>query len=357
MSSLKRAVIVATAAMTAAAMMSACSSGNKATSSDSSSGSSAGASAAASASTAALTTVRIGVTSQTAPPTMLSVVADSLGIAAAHHLKLDFVNISPDVAAQALATNRFDVLAAPAIEQAILQGGKFHVIAGAAAPYFSLWGQNGTVTDWASLKGKQVGIPAGQDSAATVLFEALLQKHGVKPSSVTLKFNSAVSNYQAMAAGAVQAGLSTPPYTYQLATGGKFTEIDPLSTDEKGYLSTEFTASDDFIDGNKAAVANFVQMLVDTEKVMTQSPIPQNVVDAVNANLQKNGTDPSKFDVAKFLAEMAKNGTWQIIPTKTLIEGDLSLLAQISSLANVAKGANFDTLVYTVPEMKSQYGQ
>jgi ABC-type nitrate/sulfonate/bicarbonate transport system substrate-binding protein len=299
--------------------------------------------------------VRIGVVSATAPPAMLAVIAQSLGIAKTHGLNLTFVNIAPAASAQALASNQFDVLAAPSIEQSIIQGAKFKVIAGAAAPYFSLWGKKGDVSSWSQLKGKTVGIPAGQDSTAAVLFNALLLAHKVSPTSVTLKYNSAVTNYQAMSAGAVDAGLTTPPYTYELSQAGTWGQIDSLSKDQKGYLSTEFTASQTFVNGNKPQVAEFVAMLQDVEKQVAATPISTKVTDALASSLQSSGIDPKQFNVKRFLTDMSTNGTWQIIPTKKLIAGDLHLLSQIPSLTTAAQKSSFSTIVYTVPKLAKLY--
>jgi ABC-type nitrate/sulfonate/bicarbonate transport system substrate-binding protein len=303
----------------------------------------------------AVTTVSIGITSATAPPTLLSEVASSLGIAGKNGLRFSFVTINPQAVAQALATGRIDILASPSIESAIVNGAPFQIIAGAAKPYFSLWGRKGVVGSWQSLAGKTVGIPAGQDSAAAVLFNVLLPEQHVSASSVTEEYGTADGNYQSMAAGAVAAGFTTPPYTYKLESSGKWAEIDPMTKEQAGYFSTQFTSSSSYISTHKAAINSFVETILQAQQLMQKQPGNNAVLAAIDKELSASSINPADFDIPGFLKFLATSHTWQIVPTRAIINNDISLLRKMPSARSAALHTSFKDLVYEVPALLGKY--
>jgi ABC-type nitrate/sulfonate/bicarbonate transport system substrate-binding protein len=300
---------------------------------------------------------KVGITSFTAPPTILPLLAQNRSIARAHGLELQFVSLSPDVAAQALATGSIDILAAPSIETAILQGLEARVIAGAAKPYFSLWGRNGAVTTWTDLKGKRLGVPAGKGSAADVLFQNLLQAQGLSLTDVTFSYNSAATNYQALTAGSVDAALTTPPYAFQLQTAGGFTLVDDLASKQGESLSTQYTMSMAQIKADPSSVQRFVEMLLEVQQHLYQSPIDPQVVSTYETYLSQNGTNSQDVQASKFFAELARRKAWQVIPTRALIAGDLKLLGQLAQFQAAATKAQFEDIVYIIPSLANLYDQ
>ena len=312
-----------------------------------------GASSGGSSSTAAVTTVNVGITSVTGPPTFLPLVANKLGLDKQNGLAIKFVTIAPAVTAQALTKGSVDVLAAPAVETAILQGAPFQIFAGAAQSYWHFVASN-AISDWSGLKGKKIALPCGQAATCHSFMDDLLKSHGVSASDVTYIYGTAQATYESLAAGSVNAALTTPPYTYALTTAGKTKELDISSAAH--YLGTQYTATSSYIKKNPAVISSFVKMLVSAKAAITKLPIDQSVLTIINDFEKANGIDPATLDQNKFLTEFANNQSWQLVPTKALITQDLALLKAIPDLADAAGKASFDQLVYQVPEFAGQYG-
>jgi ABC-type nitrate/sulfonate/bicarbonate transport system substrate-binding protein len=324
----------------------ACSSSKKDDASAATGSSSSGASAA-------VTTVNVGITSVTGPPTFLPLVANKLGLDKQNGLAIKFITIAPAVTAQALTKGSVDVLAAPAVETAILQGASFKIFAGAAQSYWHFVASN-SISDWSGLKGKKIALPCGQAATCHSFMDDLLTAHGVKPSDVTYIYGTAQATYESLAAGSVNAALTTPPYTYALTTAGKTKEFDITSAPR--YLGTQYTATAAYIKKNPAVIAAFAKMLVAAEAAITKLPIQANVLSIINDFEKANGIDPATLDQNRFLTEFATTKSWQLVPTRALITQDLALLKAIPDLASAAGKASFDDLVYMVPEFAGQYG-
>lgn len=339
--------LTAATALTAAVTLTAtaCSSSKKEAST--------GSSSAGSSSTAAVTTVNVGITSVTGPPTFLPLVANKLGLDKQNGLAIKFVTIAPAVTAQALTKGSVDVLAAPAVETAILQGAPFKIFAGAAQSYWHFVASD-SISDWSGLKGKKIALPCGQAATCHSFMDDLLTAHGLKSSDVTYIYGTAQATYESLAAGSVNAALTTPPYTYSLTTAGKTKEFDITSAPR--YLGTQYTATSDYIKKNPAVISAFAKMLVAAEAAITKLPIDANVLGIINDFEKANGIDPATLDQNRFLTEFANTKSWQLVPTKTLITQDLALLKAIPDLASAAGKASFDDLVYMVPEFAGQYG-
>ncbi|MCU1441338.1 MAG: hypothetical protein JWP85_2335 [Rhodoglobus sp.] len=300
-------------------------------------------------------TLKIGITSLTAPPTILPLLAEKLGIAETHGLTLELVQISSDVAAQALASGDIDILAAPSVESAIVQGADFKVVAGAALPYFSFWGRDGVVDSWADVAGHNIGIPAGRGSAADILIQTILKDEKVDLSSVVLTYNSSATNYQALTAGSVDAALTTPPYTYQLDSAGGFSEIDDLVGKVDTFISTQYTATSSLIQKDPDVIARFVDTLLDVKDVVDTDNIDPNVFTVYDAFLVENGTDPANLKIEDFFADLVARNAWQVYPKRGYFEISLGLLAQIPELAGAAGSAKFEDVVYVIPGREKEY--
>lgn len=311
--------------------------------------------ASAAATPLKMLTLKVGVVSVTAPTTAMPLIALSLGVAKKYGLDLQLTLLKPDVAAQALATGEVDVLGTPSIQSAILQGLDARVIAGSSKPYFSLWGRKGTVETWKDLRGRRLGVPAGKGSSGDVLFSSLLEAEGVPVSAVTFSYNSAPTNYQALAAGSVDAALTTPPFTYQLAADGRFVQIDDLAKKEGTSISTEYTMMRATIQRDPAVIERFMDMLLEVQKVLYAKPLDARIVPVIEKYLNENGTDPKSLELAKFYEELAQRNVWQVIPTRELIKGGLAILSQIPSSKDAALKAKFEDIVYVVPSHASEY--
>jgi ABC-type nitrate/sulfonate/bicarbonate transport system substrate-binding protein len=302
---------------------------------------------------ATMTTVNVGITGATAPPTFLPLIAQTYGYDTKNNLKLNFVTIAPNVTAQTLSQGSVDILAAPSVEQATLQGAQFQIIAGAALSYWHFVASDG-VSSWKDLKGKKVALPCGVGATCDAFMDDVLKSHGVDPTSITFINGTAQSTFDSLAAGSVDAALTTAPYTYSLSDSGKTHEFDVSKT--KPYLSTQFTTKASYIQANPAVISAFVNAMSEAEAKISALPISSKVLDAIDAFEQKNGIDPTTLDQKKFLTEFATDKTWQLVPTKALITRDLALLAEADpQIAAQAKSAKFEDLVYQVPQFKGKY--
>lgn len=299
------------------------------------------------------TTVRVGITSATAPPTFLVLIADKLGILQKKHIAVKYVTLSPNVTAQALASNSVDILAAPSVETAMLNGQQFKIFAGAAKSYWAVYAKNG-ISDWTALKGKKVGLPCGQAATCHSFMLDVLAAHGLDANSVTFIYGTAQGNYESLAAGSVDAALTTAPYTYSLETGGKTKALD--ISDTKAYLSTQFTATASFINSHAALITNFADAMNESKDALTKLPVDPKILDVINNFESQNGIDPATLDQNRFLTDFANNNSWQIVPTRELITEDLALLAAIPELHASATKATFDDLVHPLPMFEAQYG-
>lgn len=306
-----------------------------------------------SGSSGGLTTVQVGVTSATAPPTFLVLVADKLGYFAQHHIQVKYVTVSPNVTAQTLAKGSIDVLAAPSVETAILNGSPFQIFAGAAKSYWVFEARPG-ITSWSDLKGKKVGLPCGQAATCHSFIQDVLASHGVDASSVTFIYGTAQGTYEAVAAGSTDAALTTAPYTYALEEKKTTTPLD--LSDTSPYLSTQMTATTKYINSHKAVIEGFAAAIDQAEQALTKLPISTTILDDINAYEKANGIDPATLDQNRFLTDFANQHSWQIVPTKAIINQDLKLLQAIPDLKQAASNSSFDKLVYQLPQFKAQYG-
>jgi ABC-type nitrate/sulfonate/bicarbonate transport system substrate-binding protein len=302
---------------------------------------------------ASMTTVTVGITGATAPPTFLPLIADKLGLDTANNLHITFVTLAPNVTAQALTKGSVDVLAAPSVETAILQGAPFRIFAGAAQSYWHFVADKG-ITDWSGLAGKKVALPCGQAATCHSFMVDLLQQHGVDPTSVTFIYSTAQATYESLAAGSVQAALTTAPYTYNLQASGKTAELD--ISDAKKYLSTQFTSSVKFINSHPDVISAFVKSMTAAEAKLTTLPIDPKVLSTIGDYEKANGIDPATLDQQRFLTDFANDKSWQLVPTKALVTQDLDLLKEIPDFRTSAAKAGFDDLVYMMPEFAGQYG-
>ncbi|MCU1414579.1 MAG: hypothetical protein JWN80_1919 [Microbacteriaceae bacterium] len=302
---------------------------------------------------AKLTTVNVGITGATAPPTFLPLIAQQTGIAAKNNIKINFVTIAPNVTAQTLSQGSIDILAAPSVETATLQGAPFQIVAGAALSYWHLVASK-SITSWKDLAGKTVALPCGVGATCDAFIDELLTTHHVNPASVTFINGTAQGTYAAIAAGSVDAALTTAPYTYALTTAGKTKEFDVSSS--KPYLSTQFTAATSYITSNPAVIAGFVASMVEAEKQLSTQPVSSKTLNTIDAFEQTAGIDPTTLDQKQFLTEFAKDKSWQLVPTKALIDRDLKLIASASpTLAFAVSQESFSKMVYQIPEFKGQY--
>ena len=324
-------------------------------SSSSSTKSSATTSAAAGAASkpATMTTVQVGITSVTAPPTFLPLIASRSGLDAANNLRIKFVTLTPNVTAQALTKGSVDILAAPSVETATLQGAPFQVFAGAALSYWHFVASN-SITAWTDLKGKKIALPCGQAATCHSFALELLAAHGVSADSLTFIYSTAQATFESLAAGSVDAALTTAPYTYSLKSAGKTKEFDITSS--KPYLSTQFTATSAYLKAHPDVISAFVTMLIAAKAKLTTLPIDSGVLQTINDYEQANGVDPTTLNQEQFLTEFANDKSWQLVPTRALISQDLDLLKAIPEFASTAGNAKFDDLVYMVPEFAGQYG-
>jgi ABC-type nitrate/sulfonate/bicarbonate transport system substrate-binding protein len=302
---------------------------------------------------ASMTTVTVGITGATAPPTFLPLIADKLGLDTADNVHIKFVTLAPNVTAQALTKGSVDVLAAPSVETATLQGAKFRIFAGAAQSYWHFVADKG-VTDWSGLKGKKVALPCAQAATCHSFMVDLLQQHGVDPGSVTFIYGTAQATYESLAAGSVDAALTTAPYTYNLQTSGKTAEFD--ITAAKKYLSTQFTSTVKYINAHPDVISAFVKSMTAAETKLTTLPIDPKVLSTINDYEKANGIDPATLDQNRFLTDFANDKSWQLVPTKALITQDLNLLKEIPEFKASAGKAAFNDLVYMMPAFAGQYG-
>ncbi|HEY1819823.1 MAG TPA: ABC transporter substrate-binding protein [Trebonia sp.] len=302
---------------------------------------------------AGVTTVTVGITGATAPPTFLPLIAQQFGLDTQNHIKIQFVTLTPDVTAQALSKGSVDILAAPSVEEATLQGASFKIIAGAALSYWHFVAGNG-ISSWASLSGKKIGLPCGVGATCVAFMDDVLKSHSVNPTSVTFINGTAQGTYDALAAGSVDAALTTAPYTYALSSSGKTHEFD--ITDQAPYLSTQFSATSSYVDGNAAVVNDFVKAMSEAEADLQQLPVSAKVLSVIDAYEKANGINPATLDQQKFLTEFAQDKSWQLVPTKALITRDLQLIGQADpTVSAAAKQATFSQLVYQVPEFAGRY--
>ncbi len=299
-----------------------------------------------------VTTVRVGITGATAPPTFLVLVADKLGLAADHKLKIQYITLSPNVTAQTLAKGAVDFVAAPSVETAMLTGAPFKIVAGAAKSYWGFYADKG-ISDWSDLKGKRVGLPCGQAATCHSFMTDVLAAHKVPADSVTFIYGTAQGNYDSLRAGSVDAALTTAPYTYALDAAHKTTSMDLSGTSP--YLSTQITTTETYIKNHKKTVSDFVTAISEAQTKLSTLPIDPKVLSEIDAFEKANGIDPATLDQKRFLTDFAKNKTWQIVPTRTMIEEDLKLLSAIPDLHESAEGKSFDDLVYQLPQFEGQY--
>jgi ABC-type nitrate/sulfonate/bicarbonate transport system substrate-binding protein len=300
-----------------------------------------------------VTTVTVGITGATAPPTFLPLIAQKFGLDTKNHIAIKFVTLTPDVTAQALSKGSADILAAPSVEEATLQGASFKIIAGAALSYWHFVAKNG-VASWSDLAGKKVGLPCGVGATCVAFADDVLKAHNVNPTSVTFINGTAQGTYEALAAGSVDAALTTAPYTYALASSGKTHEFD--ITDQAPYLSTQFTATSSYVSGNATVVNEFVTAMQEAATELQTLPVSSKVLSVIDAFEQANGINPATLDQKEFLTQFAQDKSWQLVPTKALITRDLQLIGQADpTVSAAAKSATFSQLVYQVPEFAGRY--
>jgi ABC-type nitrate/sulfonate/bicarbonate transport system substrate-binding protein len=300
-----------------------------------------------------MTTVKVGITGATAPPTFPPLIAQKLGIGEKNNIQIQLVSIAQNVTAQSLVKGSIDILAAPSVETAILQGSPLRIFAGAGLSYWHFVA-NSKITDWADLKGKKVALPCAQAATCHSFVVDLLKSKGVNADSITFIYGTGQGTYAALAAGSVDAALTTAPYTYTLASAGKTHELDITSA--KPYLSTQFTATESYLKGHADVISAFVTSMQQAISQLETSPLPSNVLQTINDFGKANGIDPASLDEAKFLAEFATDKSWALVPTKALIQSDLDLLKAIPATAESAGKAGFDDLVYMIPQFEGQYG-
>jgi ABC-type nitrate/sulfonate/bicarbonate transport system substrate-binding protein len=351
-----RGVAMAGALAAVVATVGGCSSASSSSPSSAAAGggsSAAGASSGGSA-PAGVTTVKVGITGATAPPTFLPLIAQKFGLDTQNHIKIDFVTLTPNVTAQALSQGSADILAAPSVEAATVKGADFKIIAGAALSYWHFVAAK-NVSSWPALSGKKIGLPCGVGATCVAYADQVLKAHGIDPTSVTFINGTAQGTYEAMAAGSVDAALTTAPYTYALSSAGKTHEFDV--TGQAPYLSTQFTATSSYVSGNGAVVDDFVKAMTEAEAKLQATPISSTVLSAIDAFEKAAGINPATLDQQRFLTEFAKDKSWQLVPTKSLIERDLTLIGQADpTVTAAAKKESFDQMVYQVPEFAGQYG-
>jgi ABC-type nitrate/sulfonate/bicarbonate transport system substrate-binding protein len=302
---------------------------------------------------AKLTTVKVGITGATAPPTFPPLIASKMGLDTKNNIKIELVSIAQNVTAQSLTKGAIDVLAAPSVETAILQGAPLKIFAGAALSYWHFVANN-SISDWAALKGKKVALPCAQAATCHSFMIDLLKSKGVDANSITFIYGTGQGTYQALAAGSVDAALTTAPYTYQFASSGKTHELSLDGTTP--YLSTQFTASESYISKNADVISAFVKTMQEAVADLSKVPTDPGVLSIINDYGKANGIDPTSLDEGKFLTEFATDKSWQLVPTKALIQTDLSLLAAIPATKATASKATFEDLVAMVPEFAGQYG-
>ncbi|HEX3515073.1 MAG TPA: ABC transporter substrate-binding protein [Trebonia sp.] len=310
-------------------------------------------SAAGSGTPGGVTTVTVGITGATAPPTFLPLIAQKFGLDTKNHVAIKFVTLSPSVTAQSLSKGSVNILAAPSVEEATLQGASFKIIAGAALSYWHFVAKE-DVASWSDLAGKKVGLPCGVGATCVAFADDVLKAHDVNPTSVTFINGTAQGTYEALAAGSVDAALTTAPYTYALSGSGKTHEFD--ITDQAPYLSTQFTASSSYVNANGTVVNEFVTAMNEAATELTTLPVSAKVLSVIDAFEQANGIDPTTLNQKEFLTQFAQDKSWQLVPTKALITRDLQLIGQADPTASAAaKSATFSQLVYQVPEFAGRY--
>ena len=311
--------------------------------------------APASATPLKVTKVKIGVVSVTGPTFILALEAQALGIAGKRGLEFEFVDVQATVQVQALASGQIDILGGTTIEGAILTGLDARMIAAASKPYWRLWGRKGVVESWGAIKGKNVGVSGSRGAAGDVLFNSLLTSHGIDPSQVTFFYNSAVANYQALAAGSVDVAFTAAPYTYALAEGGKHVQIDDLGPANAKSISAGYTMMRSKITADADFVERFVAAMLDAEKVVLADPLDPRVIPAYEKYLTDKGVDPKTLGLSAFLKELREGKTWQIIPTRDLVAEGLRVLGQVAEFKDLAPKATFEDLVYIVPSLRARY--
>ena len=309
--------------------------------------------AGGSGSSGGVTTVNVGITGATAPPTFLPLVAQKFGLDTKNHIAIKFVTLTPNVTAQTLSKGSVDILAAPSVEEATLQGASFKIIAGAALSYWHFVAKK-DVGSWSDLAGKKVGLPCGVGATCVAFADEVLRAHNVNPTSVTFINGTAQGTYEALAAGSVDAALTTAPYTYALSSSGKTHEFD--ITDQAPYLSTQFTATSSYVSANGTVVNEFVTAMNEAASDLTTLPVSAKVLSVIDTFEQANGINPATLDQKQFLTEFAQDKSWQLVPTKALITRDLTLIGEADpTVSAAAKSATFDQMVYQVPEFAGRY--
>jgi ABC-type nitrate/sulfonate/bicarbonate transport system substrate-binding protein len=300
-----------------------------------------------------VTTVTVGITGATAPPTFLPLIAQKFGLDTKNHIAIKFVTLTPNVTAQTLSKGSVDILAAPSVEEATLQGASFKIIAGAALSYWHFVAKK-DVASWSDLAGKKVGLPCGVGATCVAFADEVLRAHNVNPTSVTFINGTAQGTYEALAAGSVDAALTTAPYTYALSSSGKTHEFD--ITDQAPYLSTQFTATSSYVSANGTVVNEFVTAMNEAASDLTTIPVSAKVLSVIDTFEQANGINPATLDQKEFLTQFAQDKSWQLVPTKALITRDLQLIGQADpTVSAAAKSATFGQMVYQVPEFAGRY--
>jgi NitT/TauT family transport system substrate-binding protein len=262
---------------------------------------------------------------------------------------MQYVATSPVLTASMLSG---EVQIAHAAEEVVLNsdlsGGDVVILAsGGDRLLFSLYATSG-ITNLADLKGKKIGV-TNHGSSTDFAARWLLTHNGLQPDKdVALISLGGVPNIlQAMQAGAVDAGVVSPPTSFKAQTAG-FKELVDFSTLSLPYYQSPVIARKSWVKDNPDTLRKFVKAYVEavafikrnkaeTEKIigkytkttdtaeldgtydgfnniLPQTPSPR--ADAIQMGLdfvaadhpQAKSADPTQFFDASWVEELDKNG-------------------------------------------------
>lgn len=223
-------------------------------------------------------------------------IADQKGYFAENNIKMDLVSApSSSAVIQQLTAGSINLgsggLADPL--RAIDKGAPITLLrVETQVPPYSIWGKK-DLKSIKELKGKLISI-GGIKDITRIYLERMLVPNGVAPGQYDLVFaGTTAARFSALAAGAVDAAILVPPFTFKAQSGG-YSNLGALSDYEKNLPFTGYAVNTTWAKAHKPALVGFLKGVA---RGIDWFNDPANRTEAIDILVKESGSTRSDIEM------------------------------------------------------------